>query len=164
MGRIVAVAVEARQRHDPADAYRALVATFTDVEKIIAGLPEVTVGERHGRRTWFVGVGKKPKAFAWERPFSKADVKRFGDDPVPDGDILAVSVADLDDKEAVLQAGTPGVFPIPHFDGYAAVLVQLRVVRKPALRELVVDAWLAVAPPQTAEQYLAARRGPRPSR
>src|SRR4051794_39110008 len=141
-----------------------VVATLRDVEHIIDGLPDVTVGERHGRRTWFVGDAKKPKAFAWERPFSKADVKRFGTDPVPEGAILAVSVADLDDKEAVLQAGTPGVFTIPHFDGYAAVLVQLRTVSKPALRALVVDAWLAVAPRAAADAFLASPRGRRPSR
>ena len=137
------------------------MATLTDVERIIAGLPGVTIGERHGRRTWFASGEKKPKAFAWERPFSKADVKRFGDDPVPEGDILAVSVADLDDKEAVLQAGTPGVFTIPHFDGFAAVLVHLRRVPKPALRALVVDAWLAVAPPAAADAFLASPRGRR---
>jgi hypothetical protein len=137
------------------------MATLTDVEKIVDGLPEVTVGARFGNRTWFVGAGTKPRAFAWERPFSKADVRRFGDDPVPDGDILAVSVADLDDKEAVLQAGTPGVFTIPHFDGFAAVLVQLRAVRTPALRGLVVDAWLAAAPSTLADEYLASRRSRR---
>jgi|SRR3954464_6415396 hypothetical protein len=137
------------------------MATFRDVEQIVDGLPEVTVGERHGRRTWFVGTGKKPKSFAWERPFSKADIKRFGHEPVPDGAVLAVSVADLDDKEAVLQAGTPGVFTIEHFDGYAAVLIQLRRVTKTALRGLVVDAWLASAPDALAETFLASPRGRR---
>ena len=56
------------------------------------------------------------------RPFSKADVKRFGDEPVPDGPIFAVATVDLDDKQAVLEEGARGVFTIPHFDGYAAVL------------------------------------------
>ena len=128
--------------------------TLDDVARMAAELPEVTEGERYGNRTWFVGG----KAFAWERPFSKADVKRFGDATVPDGPIFAVSVADLDDKEAVLAEGAKGVFTIPHFDGYAAVLIQLPVVTQRTLRELVVDAWLAGAPRELSDAYLARRR------
>jgi hypothetical protein len=56
----------------------------------------------------------------------------------------------------VLATRTKGVFTIPHFDGYAAVLVQLRKVTKTALREAIVDGWLACAPPKLAEQYLRA--------
>lgn len=118
------------------------------------GLPEVVEGERHGNRTWAVDG----KAFAWERAFSKADVKRYGDATPPDGPILAVRVADLGEKEAVLAAGTKGVFTIPHFDGYAAVLVQLKSVPMRALRELIVDGWLACAPPPLADEYMAARK------
>jgi hypothetical protein len=126
--------------------YRAVMATMDDVERLTAGLPEVTEGTRFGRRTWFVGT----KGFAWERPFSKADIKRFGEQPVPAGPILAVRTADLTEKDSVLAEGRPGFFTIPHFDGYPALLIRLAAVEPDDLREAVTDGWLAVAPPAVA--------------
>ena len=125
--------------------------SLDEVAQMALALPEVTEGERYGNKTWSVGK----KTFAWERPFSKADVKRFGAAPVPDGPILAVRVADLGEKEAVLAEQPKAFFTIPHFDGYAAVLIQLRVATKKAVREAIVDAWLASAPPALADDYLA---------
>ena len=55
----------------------------------------------------------------------------------------------------MMGAGTKGFFTIPHFDGYAAVLIQLKVVTKRPLREAIVDGWLACAPENLADAYLA---------
>jgi hypothetical protein len=113
-------------------------------------LPGVEEGERHGNRSWSVGG----KTFAWERAFSKADIKRFGDAPVPDGPIIAVRLEDLHEKEAVIAEGHRGFFTIPHFDGYAAVLIQLKLVTKRPLRAALVDGWLACAPDNLAREFL----------
>jgi hypothetical protein len=130
------------------------MATIDDVARLVSELPEVTEGERHGNLTWSV----RGKAFAWERPFSKADIKRFGDETPPAGPILAVRVTDLGEKEAVLSASSKSFFTIPHFEGYSAVLIQLKTVTKKALREAIIDAWLACAPPSLAAQHLQGRR------
>jgi hypothetical protein len=125
------------------------VVSVEEVARMASALPEVTEGERHGHRTWFV----RGKAFAWERAFSKADIRRFGDAPVPKGPILAVVVEDLGEKEAVLAAQPTAFFSIPHFDGYAAVLIRLEKVTKRALRDALQDGWLACAPPALIDEF-----------
>jgi hypothetical protein len=121
-----------------------------EVARMALDLPEVAEGERHGTRSWLVAG----KVFAWERSFSKADIRRFGDASPPDGPILAVRVEDLGEKEAVLAAQPKSFFTIPHFDGYSAVLIQLKTVTKRAVRDAIIDGWLACAPPELANAYI----------
>ena len=119
------------------------------VAAIALALPETAEIERRDGRAWAVGG----KVFAWERTFSKADIKRYGDETRPADPILAVRVENLSEKEAVLAVGGHGFFTIPHFDGYAAVLIELRSARKAEVREALIDGWLAVAPSQLAAQF-----------
>jgi hypothetical protein len=130
------------------------VADYDDAARLARALPEVTEGERFRNRTWFVGK----KAFAWERPFSKADLKRFGEQVPPSGPILAVSTGDLGEKEAILAASGPAFFTIEHFSGYPAILIQLSAVGEDELRTAITDGWLACAPPELAGRHL--RPGP----
>jgi hypothetical protein len=125
------------------------VATLEDVSRISLGLPEVTEDDARGTRSWAVAG----KTFAWERPYSKADIKRFGDETPPRQPVVAVRVEDLVEKEAVLAAGTRGIFTIPHFDGYAAILIELRTVGVRALKDAITDGWLALAPRDLAERH-----------
>jgi hypothetical protein len=71
----------------------------------------------------------------------------------PAGPILAVRVEDLGEKEAALAAQPEAFFTIPHFDGYSAVLIQLSKVARPALRDALLDGWLACAPPRLTQQH-----------
>src|SRR5690242_10640711 len=125
------------------------MATRHDLDRIMGELPEVAEGEHHGHVTWSV----RGKGIAWLRPFSKADLKRFGDETPPAAPILAVNTEDMHQKEGVLAAGIRGVFTIQHFNNYPAVLVELGAIDGPDLRDLLVDAWLAVAPTELAEGF-----------
>jgi hypothetical protein len=124
--------------------------TIDDVARMALQLPEAAEGQSRGNRSWSVAN----KTFAWARPFSKADLKRFGDESPPTGPILAVRVEDLGEKEAVLAAHPEAFFTIKHFDGYAAVLVQLDEVEPAVLNEALVDGWLSCAPARLTAAYL----------
>ena len=134
--------------------------SLDDAAELALALPGVTeeIGGHGARRRWVVADGKKSKFFAWERPLTKADIKRYGNETPPDGELIGVRVEDLDEKEAILAAGTKGIFTISHFDGFPAILIQLKVVSKKALRDALLDGWLAVAPPKLAEEYLAKKK------
>jgi hypothetical protein len=137
--------------------YRRCVVSLDDAARMAMELPQVVEGDHNGNRSWSVAG----KTFAWERSFSKADIKRFGDDPVPEGPIVAVRVDDLGEKEAVLAAGHRGFFTIPHFNGYAAILIQLKSANKGPVRDALVDGWLACAPGDLASSFLAGKRSKR---
>ena len=123
------------------------MATWDDVARIVAGLPETS---EPSPRTWRV----RKKLIAWERPLRKADLEALGEH-APDGDVLGARVADEGVKFAFI-ADDPGVyFTTPHFDGYPAVLVRLAEIGVDELTELVTDAWLAQAPKTLAEAFLA---------
>ena len=138
------------ESHGSALRYVREMPTVEDAGRLALRLPQVTEGERRGNATWAVAG----KAFAWVRPFSKADLKRFGDVEPPAGPILATRVADLGEKEAVLAGHPRAFFTIPHFDGYAAVLIRLRTVTMRALEEAITDGWLACAPASQVERFL----------
>jgi hypothetical protein len=131
--------------------------SFDDVDAFASSLPGVTVGAKWGNRTWMV----EDKGFAWQRPFSKADLKRFGDETPPAGEILAVSVESLDAKDALLAIAPPGFFTIQHFNGYPAVLIALRQARAKDVRAAILDAFRTVASSLPVAKRASRPRKPR---
>jgi hypothetical protein len=121
------------------------MATWDDVTRIAGSLPEV---ENRGR-DWRI----RSKLLAWERPLRTADHEALGD-AAPHGDILAVWLAGLDAKEALLADDPDVYFTTPHFDGYKAILIRLERVPVDELEELIVEAWLDRAPKRLARSYL----------
>jgi len=133
--------------------YRPAIATWDDVRRLALALPEAREDERRGQRRWRV----RDRLFVWERPLRAADERALGPS-APDGPILGARVEHLGAREALL-AGPPGgpYFTIPHFDGYAAILVRLEEIAPDELEELVVEAWLAVAPKRLVRAHLEGR-------
>ena len=119
------------------------MATWAQVSRAALALPLVEESDR----SWRV----KGKSIAWERPLRRRDLEEVGDQ----GEVLGVRTADLDAKEAFLVEEPEVCFTTSHFDGYPAVLVRLRPLRAPLLRELLTEAWLARAPKTAVREFLA---------
>ncbi len=125
------------------------MASWEDVRRIAASLPETSEGLSWGFSHWRV----KDKLFAWERPLRRADYEALGD-AAPAGPILGVRVPDLGVKEALLSDSPGTYFVTPHFDGYPAVLVLLEAIESGELEEIMIEAWLDRAPKRLAKEYL----------
>ena len=73
---------------------------------------------------------------------------------VPNPEVIAVRVADLTEKEALLASGGgEKIFTEPHYNGYPAVLVRLPLIEAEELEELIVDAWRTLAPRDLREAW-----------
>lgn len=126
------------------------MASWRDVRRYAIALPGSSEeSHSNGRAAWLVNK----KFFTWERPLRRADIAALGDD-APEGPILGVYTGDLELKD-VLLASDPEVFvTTPHFDGYPAVLVQLKRITAKKLKDIITEAWLARAPKRAASAFL----------
>jgi hypothetical protein len=133
------------------------MATVDDARQIALALPGVTerVGGHTGEPSWRLPSGQ----IAWVRGPSKVDLRQLADLGLvwPQGRVLGVRVASLEEKEELLAAEPEDLFSIPHFDGYPGLLVQLDAVDRDRLAEIIADAWLVRAPVLVAKQWLAER-------
>lgn len=125
------------------------MASWRDVRRIALCLPGTSEQRREGNFTWSVN----DKLIAWQRPLKPSDLAALGKN-APTGPILAVRTADLEMKD-VLLAGDPEVFfTTPHFNGFPAVLIQLGRISSKALKDVILEAWLARAPKRVVKAFL----------
>lgn len=118
-----------------------------DVRRIALSLPDAKEGEDH----FAFSVRNKGKArgFVWawnERVVPKKP-------RIPRSDVVAIRVADADDKEALLASDQDKFFTEPHYNGFPAVLVRLPQITVDELEELLIDAWRSQAPRSLVEAY-----------
>jgi len=131
-------------------------ARVADVHALCSALPEVELGTSWGDRpTYLVRQMPKPRGFVLARaPRHDAIDPETGAEY---DDLLVIRTGNADDKAALVEADGP-FFTIDHFRGYNAVLVQqsrIGEVDLDELREVLTDAWLAVAPKSLAKRFLA---------
>ncbi len=128
------------------------MATQNDVRRIALSLPGAS--EEKGRFAFSVENKGKAKGFAWVW-LERHDPKQAR---VPNPEVLAVRVADQNEKAALLAGDPRKIFTEPHYNGYPAVLVRLKAVTKAELRELIVAAWRCQAPRALLAQETPSRR------
>jgi len=119
------------------------VASQDDVRRLALSLPGTNEADGHFAFSveWPNG---KDKGFAWVW-MERIHPKRAR---VPNPEVLAVRVADLEEKELLLASDPAGerFFTEPHYNGFPAVLVRLPGVSSGELEELLVEAWYCMAP------------------
>jgi hypothetical protein len=128
------------------------VADWEDVRRLALALPGATEDTVRGQMAWRVGG----KLFVWERPLRKGDLAALGD-AAPDGPILGARIEHELAKRLLVDEDPEVYFTIPHFDGYAAILIRLERIGPAALEEAVTEAWLVRAPKRLAAQWEAER-------
>ena len=129
------------------------MASPEDVRRVALSLPGVSESDSDFAFSveWPNG---KAKGFAWSWK-ERIEPKK---PRVPNLDVLAVRIADLEEKELLLATDPEGerYFTEPHYNGFPAVLVRIAAVRAEELGELLVEAWYCMAPKALQRDFDAA--------
>jgi len=123
------------------------MATQNDVKRIALSLPE---SAQDGESFAFCVHNKgKCKGFVWVW-LERVEPKKAR---VPNSKVLAVRVANLDEKEMLLASDGDKFFTEDHYNRFPAVLVRLAAIGKKELGELIIDAWRTQAPKTLVAAY-----------
>lgn len=112
------------------------MATFQDVKRAAADLPEVAESTSYGTAALKV----RGKSFC--RMWGDREHQR---DRVDDTEVLVVYV-DVDEKDALIDASDGVLFSTPHYDGYGAMLIRLEDVTPDDLADFLEESYRLKAP------------------
>ena len=132
------------------------MATRADVRRIALSLPKVEEAKDHF--AFSVPNKGKLKGFVWvwmERVVLKKP-------RVANPGVIAVRVANLGQRNALLSAEPAKFFTEPHYEGFPAVLVRLDAVTVADLKVLIAEGWRCMAPADVAEGKKAKPRKTKP--
>jgi len=115
------------------------MATWRDVTKIGLSLPETEVS------TWYGTPGMKVAGKGFLRLRTEAE-----------GGLVVL--CDPAEKQELLQSGDPAYYTTPHYDGYPAILVNLKLVKRADLVRLVTESWRRRAPLKLLKQFEGSSR------
>lgn len=117
------------------------MADQNDVRRIALSFPGTS--EDEGHFAFAVTNRGKRKGFAWIW-MERIQPKKAR---VPNPEVLAVRVRDIQEKEMLLATEPELFFTEPHYNGFPAVLVRLSVMDVGDLKNLLRNAWRCQAPP-----------------
>jgi hypothetical protein len=130
------------------------MATMQDLDRIALALPHVTKEVSEDGRPSYVVHGTS--WFCFHRSARRDAVDPKTGQRLTDVLVFRVDCEDL--KELMVNDERGIFFTTPHWNGYPAVLVRikdLRRVRKQELADLVAEAWLTKAQKRVAKAWLA---------
>jgi hypothetical protein len=132
------------------------MATRADVRRIALSLPKVE--EAKGHFAFSVPNKGKLKGFVWvwmERVVLKKP-------RVANPGVIAVRVANVGQRNALLSAEPAKFFTEPHYEGFPAVLVRLDAVTVADLKVLIAEGWRCMAPANVADRKKTKPRNAKP--
>lgn len=131
------------------------MATIEDVRRVLADLPGVTEGENGwGAHNWRTKAGQ----IAWVRGANRSDLDQLAEEgrSWPEGTTIAVRVASIDERAALIDEDPAVFFTIPHFRSWPSVLVVLEEIDADRLEEVLIDGWILRVPKKVSRNWLLA--------
>ena len=121
------------------------------VRRIALSLPVTSEATDHFAFSVLNKGKEKGFVWAWNERIQPKKPK------VPNPEVVAIRVADQEEKELLLAADEGKFFTEPHYNGFPAVLVRLPAIGVEELEGLIVEGWRCQAPRALVAAF--ARRG-----